>query len=135
MPTFESRTQSIPATTQTPEDSFRNTGKRPTQGRGVGYEKQSHDLHFVAPRDTFFVFQTHGNTFSHTVCLYEDIQNHERCGHICARSISELLIKSILTLLYITNRYFHVYQITNVQRPEVTKQSRRGLHDGLHCVW
>ena len=25
---------------KTPEDTFRNTGKRPTQGRGVGYEKK-----------------------------------------------------------------------------------------------
>ena len=34
----------------TPEDTFRNTGKRPTQGRGVEYKTQSEIRTFCGPR-------------------------------------------------------------------------------------
>ena len=41
---------------KTPEDTFRNTGKRPTQGRGVGYEKKNHGSHFLSSELTIHTF-------------------------------------------------------------------------------
>ena len=40
---------------KTPEDTFRNTGKRPTQGRGVEYKTKSEIRAFCPPRTRTYV--------------------------------------------------------------------------------
>ena len=54
---------------KTPEDTFRNTGKRPTQGRGVGYEKKNHDSHFLRTEDTYIRSHIQVGLYTHVVYI------------------------------------------------------------------
>ena len=51
VPTFESRTQSIPPTTQNAGRHFSNR-ETAHSGQGCGVRKKNHDSHFLIPRDT-----------------------------------------------------------------------------------
>ena len=78
---------------KTPEDTFRNTGKRPTQGRGVEYKTQSEIRAFCGPRTPYvrshIYYESHNNCprFSsrrpHFVLTLSSLRPHR--GHFCNR--------------------------------------------------
>ena len=61
---------------KTPEDTFRNTGKRPTQGRGVGYEKKITIRSFCGPRThtvhTYTIHTLNGSD-EETTCFWTQV--------------------------------------------------------------
>ena len=54
---------------KTPEDTFRNTGKRPTQGRGVEYKTKSEIRAFCRPRTPYRYTRSHISLYTVVFCM------------------------------------------------------------------
>ena len=71
VPTFESRTQSIPPTTQNAGRHFSKYRETPHSGQGCGVRKKNHDSHFLSSRLTILYYV---HTFSHRFVLGARLQ-------------------------------------------------------------
>ena len=90
VPTFESRTQSIPPTTQNAGRHFSKYRETPHSGQGCGVRKKNHDSHFLIPRDTI-----HTTTGSRTAEKCSEIaekcwKNAQKCRKNAQKSFSHV---------------------------------------------
>lgn len=79
VPTFESRTQSIPPTTQNAGRHFSKYRETPHSGQGCGVRKKNHDSHFLITEDTI-------HTFSHIKdTLASELTVSSECGQMSGK--------------------------------------------------